>query len=516
MTFNCGQPPVGAPRLTRAHGAALVLLGVGGVALRLSALAPAVGDVDGVNFARAIERFDPLHQSPHFPGYPVYVALSQTAKALGAPLIVSLTAPGIVLWPIALVLLFLGVHRQLGAGAALGAGVVASLAPGAIVVSGWPGSDGLGFSLLCAALGALGLALPAAGGDPARRRWLATTGVLLGLVLGVRLSWWPLVLTAITAALLHARRDTVRVLLPALCLAVLAWMVPLLHAAGGTSAVIELAQGFVRGHFTTWGNTALGASAPLDDRFARAAYALTSAGLGTAWPASIPLSSGGSPDPSTGAFVLLAGLALAAGLVIARGRATLRIVLGFGAPYLFWVLIGQNVEKPRHFIALLPLAGAAIGAGLAILPKRILVPTAVTLTWALCSVSVLRAHTQHQALAPAAAIVATVVRDNPPPGVAIFAGEEARLFEHFAPAYRVMRPENQAILEAEAARLDALGVKVLITSGALKTDLADPSRGRLERIAELTTLEAVRGHDAHLTLYRYRGDLSGLRTEARR
>ncbi|MCC7387076.1 MAG: hypothetical protein IT384_34905 [Deltaproteobacteria bacterium] len=509
--------PVGHPfRLTPAQGVALLLLGAAGIALRLSALAPAIGDVDGVNFARAVERFDPLHQSPHFPGYPVYVAVSQAAKALGAPLIVSLTAPGIVLWPIALVLLFLGVHRQLGAGAALGAGVVASLAPGAIVVSGWPGSDGLGFSLLGAALGALGLALPAAGDDRARRRWLATTGVLLGLVLGVRLSWWPLVLSAIAAALLLARRDAVRVLLPALSLAVLAWMVPLLHATGEPSAAIELARGFVSGHFTTWGNTALVASAPLGDRFARAAYALTNAGLGTAWPASIPLSSGGSPDPSTGAFVLLAGLALAAGLAIARARGTLQIVLGFGAPYLLWVLIGQNVEKPRHFIALLPLAGAAIGAGLAVLPKKALVPAAAALTLALCSVSVLRARAQHDALAPAAAIVAAVVRDNPPSGVAIFAGEEARLFEHFAPAHRVMRPKSDAILEVEAARLDALGVKVLITSGALKTDAAGPSRGRLERIAEFAALEGVRGHDAHLALYRYRGDLSGPRTEARR
>src|SRR5438445_29926 len=44
-------------------------------------------DYDAIGFVRAVERFDIASLQPHFPGYPVYVALAKAAHAIGlAPL----------------------------------------------------------------------------------------------------------------------------------------------------------------------------------------------------------------------------------------------------------------------------------------------------------------------------------------------------------------------------------------------------------------------------------------------
>ncbi len=138
---------------------AVLLLGLFGSILRALAVPLAVSDVDGVNFARSLVAFNPLQQSPHFPGYPVYVALAQGVQALGVSSRVwSLVGPAILLWPAACVLLFAGTRRLFGVWPGLGAVVAASLAPGAVGHGGWPGSDGLGFALLAGATGALGLA----------------------------------------------------------------------------------------------------------------------------------------------------------------------------------------------------------------------------------------------------------------------------------------------------------------------------------------------------------------------
>ena len=108
-----------------------------GVALRLLAVPNSLGDIDSVNLARGLHGFDVFTQSPHFPGYPVLIGLGQFARALGVHSDVwALALPGIVLWPVASVVLFAGLRRRIGESPALGALTVASLAPGVATASG--------------------------------------------------------------------------------------------------------------------------------------------------------------------------------------------------------------------------------------------------------------------------------------------------------------------------------------------------------------------------------------------
>src|SRR5687768_14210600 len=74
------------------------VVGVGSV-LRFRAVPPSLADVDGVNFARALERYDPLHQAPHLPGYPVYVFAAKLFRLFDLAEIWSLVLPSLVLFP---------------------------------------------------------------------------------------------------------------------------------------------------------------------------------------------------------------------------------------------------------------------------------------------------------------------------------------------------------------------------------------------------------------------------------
>src|SRR5688572_1694892 len=119
------------PGLLLALAAALI-----GAGLRVLALPPVVGDVDSVNFAKALHSFDPLAQAPHLPGYPPLVAAAKLWRAAGvASDVWAVALTGIVAWPAAALLLFVGARPHVGSAAALGAVLAASLAPGAVLAA---------------------------------------------------------------------------------------------------------------------------------------------------------------------------------------------------------------------------------------------------------------------------------------------------------------------------------------------------------------------------------------------
>ncbi|MCK6545914.1 hypothetical protein L6R52_08600 [Myxococcota bacterium] len=491
-------------------------LALAGGLLRAAAVPPTVADVDGVNFARALDAFDPAHQAPHFPGYPVYVALSSIAHALGAPEVWALALPSILLWPIAAFVLALGALRAWGRGAALGALITASLAPGAITLGGWPGSDGLGFALLALGLGALACARVDGGaaldrgvlavfGSASASRWAITGGAALGLLLGVRLTWWPVVAGALVVA--RVRRALVAALV-----AVLAWAAPLAVIVGPRD-LVALGLGFTGGHFESWGNTAMTSDVGVLARVARAAWDVVAAGLGGVWLGAVPSSSGGLEEVHGAAWIISGVAGLGLGAFALRRRAALEAldeIVIVALAYLAWVLVAQNVDKPRHLLPLLPIVGAMIGAGWSRLfgglrsagavsgvgaaRAAITVGAAVALT----TVSLARAEVQRTTLAPQAAVVADVAR-RAPAGLAIFAGEESRVFEHLAPMYRVMRPASPDVLTSEVARLTSLGVDVLVTSGA-----PGASALSLEPVSVHQTLEVLRGPESFVVLHRVR------------
>lgn len=464
-------------------GWAALALGV-----RLAAIPRALGDVDGVNFARALTRFDPLAQAPHLPGYPVYVLCARLFAALGAPEVWALALPGVLASVAGILVLFAAVARHFGPRPAHLTAAALTALPGAVLAAGWPTSDGLGLGLLCVTLGLAGLAAPTPAARP-RPVVAASAGLALGLLLGVRLSWWPLVAGAaplVAAAAL--RRPGLRPVALAAAggaaLGLLAWAVPMALLVP-PAALLSQGAAFAQGHFTDFGGAAPSASA-LPARLLTMLWGLVAATLGASWPAE-PLA-----EPAA-----LGVLALAA---VAVGTAPRRLTPSLiGAPvvlggYLVWVWLGQNVDKPRHLLPVVP--ALALGLGLALARTRI---PALLVAAVLLAVSAPRAATQG-GLPPAAALVRHVIRSHPPEGAQIFAGEEARLFERYAPAHRVWRVTDPAVLAREAAAAAARGATVLVVSGAagwpaLQAELTEEAR--------FATPRTVQAHDPELVLYRY-------------
>jgi hypothetical protein len=387
-----------------------------GILLRLRAVPPSLSDVDGVNFARALARFDPLHQAPHLPGYPVYVFA--TKLFAGAPEVWALVLPALIAFPIGAAIFYAGLQRRFGDARALFALSVVSFFPLAVLVGAWPGSDGFGFALLLASIGSIGndettkqeitnvriaSRLPFAISCFGRSVVPYSPGILFGLLLGVRLSWWPL---AVSALILIDRKRPFAI---GFALACTAWVLVLVSFA----PPLDLFNGtliFGTGHFTEWG---LGPS------------------IGFGWRLALAL--------------MIAGIAP----LIDRRLAIAAV------PYALWIALGQNLENPRHYLPLIPMLAAIEIPPLA---RRIAAP-------ALFAVALALSFVQGTELPPAAAIARQLAARNPE-RLQVFAGESARVIEHVAPAVRVWRPASPEVLEREALAASRRGAEVLILSDA--------------------------------------------------
>jgi hypothetical protein len=469
-------------RLAREPVGAALLLCLAGAALRLLAIPALVGDVDGVNFAKGLRNYDVFSQAPHAPGYPVLIAAAGIVRWLGVghdPW--ALALPGIALWPLAGMVLFLGLRRWIGPWPALGVLAVASLAPGVVIASAGPGSEGLGLVLLAAGAGMLGLG----GRDGGAPRWTAAGALALGLLLGARLSWWPMA-AALVAMALWQRRATVTSVGLGAAGGVALWLVPML-VLFEPRRLAELVTSFGEGHLYSWGGTALAHSAGGGGvRPSLLAYNFWNAGLGA--------------ESSVAGWVI-AGLCALAVVRALSSRHSHRLLLAASVvvlPYLVWLVAFQNVAKLRHVLPLLPFAGMI--AGLALASWRHRVAAGVAGVAALGAVTLPRASTQAHQPVPAVALLAWLTENEKPEALLVFAGEEARVLEHHLPMYRVVRPADGIVLEREAERVSRLGVRVLVTSSA-------PG---FEHVSDRTTAlksfhfpRSVRPHDSRLTLNRY-------------
>ncbi|WP_410487372.1 hypothetical protein [Aeromonas caviae] len=285
---------------------------------------------DALNFAHGVVRFSVLEFSPHFPGYPAFIWLArlinlavddparavQWASLLGSSLLAPLAAfLAVRLWqrpsllaPVWLLVLALPLTPTLA-------------------LSGL--SDG---PALAAWLGAL-LAL--------QQRKIALAGLLLGLMLALRPSYFVLTLLPLWLGL--AQQGTrVRFVLP-IALVGLVCLLFVWQADGW--AYFAEGRRFTDGHFTLWGNTA----AAHGDRLLSWANTFN--------------------DQFTLLWPLAVGGLLAQPLwQRVKGHAALSPVWSlYWLVLLLWTLVGQNPDNPRH-LAPITLLGLVLLAGW--LPRR--------------------------------------------------------------------------------------------------------------------------------------------------
>lgn len=194
---------------------------------------------DQINFALAIEHFDPRLHQPQPPGYPVFVALLKLLSFLGITIEAMFLVAALALSGLALVLMWLLCERVVGPGY----GVV-----GALLLLFNPAFWLAAITnpvRLCLAAGALAVALCVWRACQANdSRWLIAAAAVLGICMGARPTLGPLLTPLILWAAWRTKAQWRTIALAGLFfwLAVATWLPALLHASGGLAAFLHLLQ----------------------------------------------------------------------------------------------------------------------------------------------------------------------------------------------------------------------------------------------------------------------------------
>lgn len=294
---------------------------------------------DALNFAHGVTRFSVLEFSPHFPGYPVFIWLARLLNlGLADPIAAVHYASLLGTAPIPPLLAWLVVRRWQAP---------TLLAPLWLLGLGLPLVPALGLAglsdgpALAAWLGAL-LALTPSGHSPLSARRLMLAGLLVGIMLGLRPSYFVL---ALLPGLLGWQGGRIRFLLLPILLVGLLCLAFVWQGDGW--AYFSEGRRFTSGHFTLWGNTAVAHG----DRLLSWAQTLNTQ-FSPLWPLALPL----------------IGLGLR-NMVAASGRA---LASRYGLSWLallLWTLFGQNPDNPRHLAPLL-LLSLLLAAGALVTPGK--------------------------------------------------------------------------------------------------------------------------------------------------
>lgn len=293
-------------------------------------------DEDGVNFILGVKDYNPVFHQPHFPGYPVYVALGKII-ALWAPSpelalgLVSIIASALSVWVVSCI-----ARSETGAWGGIAA---SALLAGTGIFTSYSGkifSEPLALLVLLLWMAALKNC------KPRPRDWFLS-GLSAGLLLGVRLSWWPFTVAGVYYAY---RNSGIKNHLAGICSGILVWL-PVMVFVIGPTQLADTAFDFVYGHFFDWGGAITstnGSSHRFYDWRMNLAQALGVIGfegfrlINAVWIILLAASSyywiRGNEKVAVAIKMLIAGAAL----------------------YAIWIMAGQNVSKTRHFLPFAPVA----------------------------------------------------------------------------------------------------------------------------------------------------------------
>jgi hypothetical protein len=325
-----------------AASAFLVALALVFLALHLPYLPRSLEDLDSINFALGVRRFDVAQHQPHPPGYPVYVAIGKAAHALVADEVRALGLVGALAGALGVVAIG-ALFRRLGEGPSENAWAVAATAIAITSPLYWftaarPLSD---MSGLAAAVAVQALALGAK--SP---RAFAGAAFAAGLASGIRsqVAWLTLPLLIVRGLWGSRTWGLTKWGLGGFSAGVLLWFVPLVAITGGPAAYWRALSnqgsedfGNISMLWTT--HTARAAADALYFRFV------------APWASS----------PIAALMLALAAIGLVA-LARRNRRALLVLAAAFG-PYLVFDLLFQETFTGRYALPLLvPLAYLAATA----------------------------------------------------------------------------------------------------------------------------------------------------------
>jgi hypothetical protein len=312
------------------------------LAAHLAFLAPALEDIDSINFALGLRHFDVAEHQPHPPGYPVYIALGKTADAIlqrVAPSVGFMRQESLALaiWSpiagaVALIAAF-SIFRHLST-ALMAVWAVGLLAANPLfwVAGSRPMSDMPGLAL---ALVAQALCLKGA----SDKRALIVGAIVAGIATGLRVQTACLTLPLFVFAVVQQRHEGALWIITrpvaALTLGGLAWAIPLIAVTGGVDEYLVALRSQADEDFA-W--TGMLWTTPTPRRLVLALLQT----VVLPWN-SVPLG-------------MLVGVLAIVGALIAlvrQRRAALLIVLAF-VPYAAFHLLFQETIHVRYAMPILP------------------------------------------------------------------------------------------------------------------------------------------------------------------
>lgn len=339
-------------------------------------LAPGLEDIDSLNFALGLRDFDPARHQPHPPGYPVFIALGKLARMLGLSESHALAVWGPLFGAIAifaLVQLFRAIERVERRGPSGGETTRAALATALTAVCPlfWftavrPMSDVPGLAVALVAQALLATAFwrqremqPGDGAGLASSGRLIVLGSLVAaLALGFRSQTIWLTAPPLVLVILHrVGRGAAGAILGAsivFAVGVTAWAVPMVIASDGVRAYLG-ALG------SQAGEDFAGVNMLVRNPSARALAAAVMNTVALPW-SSTPLAI------VAGAFSLV-GL----GVMLARARIGLLLLLVLTGPYAVFHLLFQEAVTTRYALPLVPALSYLGVRGISLFGRRTLV-----------------------------------------------------------------------------------------------------------------------------------------------
>lgn len=442
---------------------------------RLMTMPTFVESRDGFYFVRGLERYSVTELRPHWPGYPVYMWVGNFFKLfvtdpVQALHVLSVVAATLSIWPLAA--LAYGWRRASSGSlvqarlAAFVSGTIWALVP----LSWLNGSEIFSDSLaLLLALVSLWMCWRAIQPNAHAARWLLLVALLAGFMLGVRLSYVPLLAPLLYATWL-TRKTSIKIrskslpLLPLLCVIALMLSISTWFSwqwvQEGTR-LFEAGTQHLTEHYRAAGGRSVVSDENLLTRPLRFVETNLVYGLGGWW------SGLDAPWLRLPLTVVLLALLLIGGWRLAKAglRPDLILISLWLIPYSLWVLLSADVDLARYGLPI--IAGMCLLMGLG-LPRNLIlgVIVLVAASTLLMAVTVPLAI-EHHSSPPAGMRLTNYIKANLKPAqTALIVTDDAPVLQLFiaenAPAFRSIRFRYQE-LATQTWRLESQGRTVYAT-----------------------------------------------------
>lgn len=416
-----------------------VVIALLAVCIRLPFLASGPGGWDDVDFVLGMKQYDLTAMQPHFPGYPVYMVFAFAVGQVIKNPYVALSALSALASALTILPLYCIVHAYSNRRMATAVALLWAVAPLSVVLGTQPLSDSFGTLLAVLLVASSMCVLDRGRTERSRALYLIVSGICLGLLYGVRVSYLAFCAVPLWAAIMYGK-DTRRwsdIVCAILCVFLISfgWTYAMAVNVGSVHGLWQMALAFTGGHFSDWGGTYTG-----DNAIERLGYWLgrqwLAAGLGTPWAGQHWIS-----WSIAGLFMLsIWGWSVRCKRreiqVRKRGRAFV-LLLMWGVPYGVWAFFAQNVDKPRHILPLLILLLWLVASGLLAFRHagKYMLAALICCTLA---VSWTQVREQSESLSPTVQL-AKYTASHLPASAVVYTYEEERIIRYLHPEVETVR-----------------------------------------------------------------------------